>query len=136
MGMQIIAMSFIGIIALIGILNLINTMITSILTRKKEYGMLQAVGLSDRELRKMLQIEGIYYSLGSSLMSIIFGTSLGYLCFKLFKRSGADYAEYKLPLGSILVLILAFAIITILITYLIENKLKKESIVDRIRYSE
>ncbi|OAA85233.1 ABC transporter permease [Clostridium ljungdahlii] len=136
MGIQIIAMSFIGIIALIGILNLINTMITSILTRKKEYGMLQAVGLSDKQLRKMLQIEGIYYSLGSSLISIIFGTSLGYLCFKLFKKSGADYAEYKLPLGSILVLILAFAIITILITYLIENKLKKESIIDRIRYSE
>ncbi len=136
MGMQIVAMSFIGIIALIGVLNLINTMITSILTRKKEYGMFQAVGLSDRELRKMLQIEGMYYSLGSSLISIIFGTSLGYLCFKLFKKAEGYYVEYKLPLGSILVLILVFTVITIIITYLIENKLKKESIIDRIRYSE
>lgn len=136
MAIEITAMSFTGIIALIGILNLINTMITSILTRKREYGMLQAVGLSNKQLRQMLQIEGMYYAGISSLLSVIFGTGLGYFCFKLFKKAGADYAEYEFPLISILAVIVVFILLEILITYLIEGRLKKESIIDRIRYSE
>lgn len=136
MGIQIIAGSVVGIIGLIGVLNLINTMVTSILTRKKEYGMLEAVGLSKVQLRKMLQIEGLYYSLTSSLISLIVGSGLGYLCFKLFRKIGADYAEYEFPLISIVVLVLVFVIVEILISYVIENKLKKESIIDKIRYSE
>ncbi|MHC6181402.1 FtsX-like permease family protein [Clostridium sp. JNZ X4-2] len=51
-------MSFTRIIALIGILNLINIMITSIFTGKREYRMLQTVGLSNKQLEQMLQIEG------------------------------------------------------------------------------
>ena len=136
MAIEVTAMSFTAIIALIGILNLINTMITSILTRKREYGMLQAVGLSNKQLRKMLQIEGMYYAGISSLLSVVFGTGLGYFCFKLFKKAGADYAEYEFPLIPILAVIVVFILLEILITYLIEGRLKKESIIDRIRYSE
>lgn len=136
MAIEIIAMSFTGIIALIGILNLINTMITSILTRKREYGMLQAVGLSNKQLRQMLQIEGMYYAGISSLLSVIFGTGFGYLCFKLYKKAGADYAEYEFPLIPILAVIVVLISVEILIIYLIEGRLKKESIIDRIRYSE
>lgn len=58
MAIGIIAMSFTRIIALIGILNLINIMITSIFTGKREYRMLQTVGLSNKQLEQMLQIEG------------------------------------------------------------------------------
>lgn len=136
MGIQIIAGSVVGIIGLIGILNLINTMVTSILTRKKEYGMLEAVGLSKVQLRKMLQIEGLYYALTSSLISLIVGSGLGYLCFKLFRKIGADYAEYEFPLMPIVVLVLVFIIVELLISYMIENKLEKESIIDKIRYNE
>ncbi len=42
------------ILGLIGILNFINTMITSIQARKNELAVLQAVGMTGRQLRQML----------------------------------------------------------------------------------
>jgi putative ABC transport system permease protein len=78
----------------------------------------------------------MYYAGISSLLSVVFGTGLGYFCFKLFKKAGADYAEYEFPLIPILAVIVVFILLEILITYLIEGRLKKESIIDRIRYSE
>lgn len=134
-GMEVAAASLVGIIALIGIVNLVNTMITSVFSRKKEFGMLQAVGLSDSQLRKMLQMEGIYYSGISIAASAILGTGIGYLCFKLFKKV-ATYAEYSIPIIPIVLFSLTIIVIQILLTFTVNKILKKESIVERIRYNE
>ena len=58
--------AFIIILAAISIMNLINTMINSVHVRKKELGMMQAIGISDRQLMKMLQLEGIILYSGHS----------------------------------------------------------------------
>lgn len=134
-GIEIAAISLIVIIGIIGMLNFINTMITSILTRKKEFGMLQAIGLSNSQLGKMIQIEGLYYSLTSAIISITFGTGLGYLCFKLFKKT-AYYAEYEFPLMPILLLASVFIVIEFLVSLMAHHNIKKDSIIDRIRYNE
>lgn len=134
-GIEATAISLIVIIGIIGMLNFINTMITSILTRKREFGMLQAVGLSNSQLGKMIQIEGLYYSLTSAIISITFGTGLGYLCFTLFKKA-ADYAEYKFPLMPILLLSSVFIVIEFLVSLMAHHNIKKDSIIDRIRYNE
>lgn len=134
-GIKVVSGSIIFVIAIIGILNLINTIITSILARKKEIGMLQAVGLSDRQLIKTLQIEGMYYALISGVVSVTLGTAIGYICYRLFRKK-ATYAVYKFPLISLISLIVILIAVEILITYLAQRSLKKDSIVDKIRYNE
>ena len=54
--------AFLGILGAICIMNMINTMIHSVHVRKKEIGMLQAVGMSDFQLQIMLQLEGVFYN--------------------------------------------------------------------------
>lgn len=133
-GMALGAVSLISIIGLIGILNSINTMFTSIMARKKEFGMMQAVGLSNLKLRKLLQIEGAYYSGISILVSVILGILLSYIF-----HSQLDFmasSKYQLPLKPIILVTIVFTSIQMIITYLVEKQLKKESIVDRIRYNE
>lgn len=49
------------IIGLIGILNFINTMLTSIFTRRREFATLQSVGMTGRQLLRMLRSEGCAY---------------------------------------------------------------------------
>lgn len=134
-GLQIVSYSLLGIIGLIGIMNVINTMITSILSRRKEFGLLQAVGLTNKQLSKMLQIEGLYYAAISGILSILLGTSIGYLFFTKFKEE-ATYAIYKFPIVPILMVAFIFILLQMIITYLVKNKLNKDSIVDRIRYNE
>jgi putative ABC transport system permease protein len=133
-GMGLAGVSLISIIGLIGILNSINTMFTSIMTRKKEFGMMEAVGLSSTGLRKLLQIEGLYYSGISTIVSVILGVIVSYILYlnvDFMKSSG-----YKIPFISIILVTAAFICIQGVIIYMVERFLKKESVIDRIRYNE
>lgn len=76
------------LIAVIGFMNLINTMITSIITRKRELGMLQAVGLSDKQMSRMLAGEGMVFTAFTLIASITVGNLLGYLIFLKGRDSG------------------------------------------------
>ena len=85
-------------IAVIGFMNLINTMIISIVTRKKELGMLQAIGLSDRQLTRMLAGEGLVFTAGTLAAALTLGNLLGYLIFLWGKESHfMSVTEYHYP---------------------------------------
>ncbi len=93
--------AFIIILAAISIMNLINTMINSVHVRKKELGMMQAIGMSDRQLMKMLQLEGIFYTVGTLIISIGVGSLAGYPLFLYAKRTGMfDISTYHESVSS------------------------------------
>ena len=125
-----------GIIGVIGFMNLVNTMITSIVTRKKELGMLQAIGLTNKQLVKMLNSEAMYYTSGMMIGSILFGGILGYIAVIFLKKTGLSYATYSLPIVPILLMIVCILIAQFITTYLIGRSFNKESLIDRVRYSE
>ena len=133
---SVLIYSLVIIIGVIGLMNLINTMITSIITRKRELGILQAIGLSDKQLVKMLQIEGLFYTVGTLLITLTLGNILGYIAVIIFRNTGASYAIYDYPLTQTIIMIVAITLVQILITYMVTNNFKKDFLVDRIRYSE
>lgn len=102
--------AFIIILAAISIMNLINTMINSVHVRKKELGMMQAIGMSDRQLMKMLQLEGIFYTVGTLIISIGVGSLAGYPLFLYAKRTGMfDISTYHYPVTAAIIIILTGA---------------------------
>lgn len=133
---KILAYSLVLIIGVIGFMNLINTMITSIITRKRELGMLQAIGMSNKQLVKMLQIEGMFYTIGTLLITLTIGNVVGYIAFLAFKNSGASYAVYSYPLMETIIMIVSITVAQLILTYVISNNFNKQSLVDRVRYSE
>ena len=54
---------FIVIISLIGIINVVNTISLNILLKKKEFGTLGTIGMSERQLSKMVILEGMLHGL-------------------------------------------------------------------------
>ncbi|HBG3258579.1 TPA: FtsX-like permease family protein [Clostridioides difficile] len=133
---KIMGYTLTGIIGVIGFMNLVNTMITSIVTRKKELGMLQAIGLTNKQLVKMLNSEAMYYTSGMMIGSILFGGILGYIAVIFLKKTGLSYATYSLPIIPILLMIVCILIAQFITTYLIGRSFNKESLIDRVRYSE
>ncbi|HBI8314509.1 TPA: FtsX-like permease family protein [Clostridioides difficile] len=133
---KIMGYTLTGIIGVIGFMNLVNTMITSIVTRKKELGMLQAIGLTNKQLVKMLNSEAISYTSGMMIGSILFGGILGYIAAMVLKKTGLSYATYSLPIVPILLMIVCILIAQFITTYLIGRSFNKESLIDRVRYSE
>ena len=61
-------------IALVGILNFINSMVTSIVSRKKEFAVIQSVGMTKRQLCRMLVEEGLYYAAITLAASLLAGS--------------------------------------------------------------
>lgn len=125
------------IFGLIGILNLVNTMINSVYARRRELGMLQAIGLSDRQMLKMLQMEGLYYTAGTVILSLAVGNLAGYAAFLYWTREGlAGIKTYHYPLVPTIILILVILTVQLLLTLLLTKDMKKQSLVDRIRFAD
>lgn len=129
--------AFIIILAAISIMNLINTMINSVHVRKKELGMMQAIGMSDRQLMKMLQLEGIFYTVGTLIISIGVGSLAGYPLFLYAKRTGMfDISTYHYPVTAVIIIILTLFVIQMLLAIFIAKSVRKDSLIERIRFSE
>ena len=90
------------VIGIIGYISLINTMITSILVRKKELGILQAIGLSDKQLRQMIHREGLFFTFGTLALSLTIGNGLGYLLVRIIINTQIlTISQYEYPLSLI-----------------------------------
>lgn len=126
-----------GVFGLIGILNLVNTMINSVHVRKKELGMLQAIGMSDRQTVRMLQLEGLVYTVGTLILSLGVGSLTGYALFLKARQEGMfGVRYYEYPVVPAVILIVVVLLLQILITYLVNSNFKKQSLIDRVRFAE
>ena len=102
---------FMAIVGLIGFMNLANTMIINITTKKQEYGVLQAVGMTNKQLNLCLQIQGLIFTVGTICVALAAGLPLGYALFSYAKHHGIfGMNVYHVPLIPILVMILYFGI--------------------------
>lgn len=124
-------------VAVIGFMNLINTMVTCIVTRKRELGILQAVGLSDRQLTRMLAGEGMVFTAGTLLASVTVGNLFGYLVYLWAKANYfMDLTAYHYPLTETIMLAAMLILGQLGITCFIKMRIYRESLIDRIRSGE
>ncbi|MDR6717002.1 FtsX-like permease family protein [Paenibacillus sp. 2003] len=103
---------FIGVIVLIAFLNILNTVSTNLILRTKEFAVLKAIGMTQRNVGKMILLEGVLYGLYAAVYGSILGTILSYGIHHLFK--GAVDVGWAIPWSSI-VLACAGAIATTLV---------------------
>jgi len=128
--------AFLGILGAICIMNMINTMIHSVYIRKKEIGMLQAVGMSDAQLYKMLQLEGLFYTAGTLIVAVGGGSLAGYPVFLWAKENGIfNIRNYHYPTGAAITVILVLAIVQFILALSLGKSVRKESLIDRIRFN-
>ncbi|WP_348633678.1 FtsX-like permease family protein [Flavonifractor sp. AGMB03687] len=63
------ALSF--IVGLVGVLNFFNAILTGITARRRELAVLQSIGMTARQLRTMLALEGLLYTVGAALLALV-----------------------------------------------------------------
>ncbi len=63
-----------GILLLMGIVNYVNVTITGLTVRRKEFAVMESIGLTSRQLKKMLVLEGFFYSLIIMTLTGVFGS--------------------------------------------------------------
>lgn len=123
------------ILILIGILNFINVMITGVNTRLRELAVMESIGMTKKQIKRMLTLEGFYYAGITTLFICTIGMAVVYGIAQLSKQI-ADYAEFIFPIIPI-VLLIGFIGIVCLITPVIVFKMSsKKSVTERIREIE
>ncbi len=124
------ALSF--IIGVIGIINFINTMLTSVITRKREFAMMQSIGLTNAQLKRMLIYEGIYYIGYTAVISFVIGSFLSLIVVRAFSKV-VLYFEYQFTIVPFIVLLPIFMLIGFIVPVIAYRSSMKQSIVDRLR---
>ena len=122
------------IIGLIGITNFINSMLTSIITRKKEFAMLQSIGMTGKQLKSMLACEGLYYAIGTILASAFFGTLFSLIIVQGIANS-IWFFTYRFVIWPMLVIYPFLLAVTIIIPSILYREIAKTSIIERLRTS-
>ena len=124
-----------AILALIGILNFINSITTSILSRYREIAMLQSVGMTGRQVKQMLIYEGIGYSIlglfGSLILSVIASLTV-------VRMMGAEltYFTWHFTLIPVFLCIIPLILITAIVPLVCYNKMAQKTVVERLRLAE
>ena len=127
----IFAYGFIGIITLIGVTNIFNTLTSNIDLRQREFAMLKSIGMTKKEFNKMINLETLFYSLKALIFGIVLGLIASFAIYKAFAQS-LDYG-FKIPMQAILISILFVFVIVFIIMKFAIGKINKQNIIDTIR---
>ena len=124
------ALSF--IVGLVGVLNFFNAILTGITARRRELAVLQSIGMTARQLRTMLALEGLLYTLGAALLALVLIVATA-----PFVGPGLNgfiwFFTYRFTIWPIAVVLPLFGALGVLIPLLSCRAAQRFSVVERLR---
>ena len=123
------------ILILIGVLNFINVMLTGVYTRRSELAVMESVGMTKRQVKRMLSCEGIYYGLITMVLILTIGNAIIYQIARMATML-ADYAVFHYPAPLLCVIAIVIMSICILVPSVVYHMISRESITQRLRMGE
>ena len=123
------------LVALIGNLNFVNIMSVGVVARKRELATLESIGMSGKQIRKMLISEGLCYAGITLILVLSIGNLVTYGIFKLFQQQ-VSFAAFTYPLIPAAVIALVILTVCLITPERMYCSINKESIVSRLRESE
>lgn len=123
------------VVGLIGILNYLNAVLTSIHARRREFAMLQSVGMTGRQLKSMLIYEGLLYGALAVIAAFVLGIVLGPFEEQVF-GSVAWFFTYQYSPVPVFAVIPAFGLFGVALPLACYRNVEKRTVVERLRESE
>lgn len=120
------------IIGIIGVLNFINIILTSILSRRREFAVLRSIGMTRRQLMKMLCFEGYYYAAWTGAVSILLSIGSSLLIVRPLSEQ-IWFLSFHFNFWPLVIIFPLIFVMGILIPYIIYYATKKQSIVEQLR---
>lgn len=123
------------VIGLIGILNFINSVLTNVVTRRKEFAMMEAIGMTKKQLLRMLILEGLYYVGITILAVLVFGSLFSFTVVRVLS-GGIWFMKYRFVIWPMLAACPFLILFGIVVPYLAYAPQRKNSLVEEIRKNE
>lgn len=123
------------ITGLIGILNFLNVILTNMIARRKEFAVLQSVGMTGRQLKQMLIAEGELLTLGSIFFSFLLTAATAPLTANALSNM-FWFFSYRFTAAPLFLVLPVFALIGLIVPLLSYRQAAGKSIVERLREGE
>ena len=128
---KILLYGFVLVVSLIGSVNIINTLTTNIILRKREFATLKAIGLTQKGLKKMIVLEGLMYGIVGAIYGSIIGCGFSYLLG--LSMGGFREFGWQVPWGAVAIAMSASIIIGYISVISPLARIKKENLIEAVR---
>ena len=122
------------ILAFAGLINFTNMMVTNIITRRHEFAAMQSIGMTSRQLRRLIMDEGLYYAAGADVIGGLLAAILGTTVLKNVLNSPSMwYFTLRFTLVPALFIAVVYLILAAIIPVVVLHFFNKGSVVERLR---
>ena len=120
-----------GLSVIISVFGIVNTLVLSVFERTREIGMLRAVGMTRRQVRRMIRHESIVTSLIGGVLGIALGVFLGFLITWSLKGNGVVFA---MPYGRLAVFVIATILVGIIAAAFPARRAARLNVLEALQY--
>lgn len=123
-----------AIMAFAGLINFTNMMVTNIITRRHEFAAMQSIGMTNRQLRRLIMDEGLYYAAGADVIGGLLAAILGTTVLKNVLNSPSMwYFTLRFTVVPALFIAVIYLILAAVIPVVVLHFFNKGSVVERLR---
>lgn len=119
----------VGILILFATINFINTMTSSIYSRVREFALLESIGMTKSQLRRMVVKEGLYYWVISGILTGGVGSLIAWL---IFRNTNSYPMSFLYPWGSLVIVLFLTLILCIGVPLLVYTVIGRKSVIERL----
>lgn len=127
-----------AIFALVGLINFINLVMTNIITRRHEFATMQSIGMTKKQLRKMMISESFSYVLLAGIVGTLAAGALGMTLVKAFVQNGPTslMMTFQMTLLPALIMLALFLVLAFIVPVVALRLFNNRSVVERLRVNE
>ena len=129
---RIVMSSLCVLLILMGMVNYVNVTLTGLTMRRKEFAVLESIGLTRRQLKKMLLLEGVFYSMIVTVLLLTIGNGALYV-FGAVMDKKIVYFVFRYPMAETAVCIILLFVICTAVPLILLSRTEQESVVERLK---
>ncbi|MCI9275780.1 MAG: ABC transporter permease [Clostridia bacterium] len=129
---EVVINCYICLLSLVSAVNIYNTISSSMLLRKKDFAVLKSMGMSEKQINKMMRLEGIFYGLDSIFYGVLISLAI---LFVIYPRMGIDMMIYPFTIPWLNIGICVVAVYAVIFVSMrnAKKKIANKNIIDEIR---
>lgn len=129
--LKLLLYSFTFVVAVISIVNTFNAIYSSITLRRKEIAELKSIGMSDKQISKMLSLEGIFYGVVAGLLGVIISIIFLYVMHMIMFDAKVYF--FNIPWLSIIESVIVMYVVIFFAIVCARKENRDKSIIDDVR---
>ena len=129
---RIVMSSLCVLLILMGMVNYVNVTLTGLTMRRKEFAVLESIGLTRRQLKKMLLLEGVFYSMIVTVLLLTIRNGALY-AFGAVMDKKIVYFVFRYPMAETAVCIILLFVICTAVPLILLSRTEQESVVERLK---